>query len=209
MSIRIKMMRRVFTVFLFLALWIQGAQAQYTIEDIRKSYANVKEHIARMSGEFPGEGIPHEYYHLNVEQNLPGTGPHHEHLWMYYDELESDAIYPPHYLWFATKKYNYAAREYYEEYLYDNKGQLMFIYATNPDVVFGDIFEFRLYYDGQHLLKCIVKQRKWDEKSYREVYNGPEAPGTYIETIKMLRGSADINLRLFRQIEDVSYPYSE
>jgi hypothetical protein len=209
MSIRIKMMRRVFTVFLFLTLWIQGAQAQYTIEDIRKSYANVKEHIARMSGEFPSEGIPHEYYHLNVEQNLHGTGPHHEHLWMYYDELESDAIYPPHYLWFATKKYNYAAREYYEEYLYDNKGQLMFIYATNPDVVFGDIFEFRLYYDGQHLLKCIVKQRKWDEKSYREVYNGPEAPGAYIETIKMLRGSADVNLRLFRQIEDVSYPYSE
>ena len=203
------MMRRVFTVFLFLTLWIQGAQAQYTIEDIRKSYANVKEHISRMSGEFPSEGIPHEYYHLNVEQNLPGTGPHHEHLWMYYDELESDAIYPPHYLWFATKKYNYAAREYYEEYLYDNKGQLMFIYATNPDVVFGDIFEFRLYYDGQHLLKCIVKQRKWDEKSYREVYNGSEAPGTYIETIKMLRGSADVNLRLFRQIEDVSYPYSE
>ena len=85
----------------------------------------------------------------------------------------------------------------------------MFIYATNPDVVFGDIFEFRLYYDGQRLLKCIVKQRKWDEKTYHEVYNGPEIPGAYVETIKMLRGTADVNLRLFKQIEDVSYPYSE
>ncbi len=203
------MMRRVFTFFLFLALGVNVAHAQYTVEDIRKSYASVKDHIALMSGEFPSEGIPHEYYHLNVEQNLPGTGPHHEHLWMYYGELEAEAIYPPHYLWFATKKYNYAAREYYEEYLYDKKGQLMFVYATNPDVTFGDIYEFRLYYDGQHLLKCIVKQRKWDEKSYREVYNGPETPGTYIETIKMLRGNAEVNLRLFKQIDDVSYPYSE
>ena len=203
------MMRRTIVAIFLLTLWIQTAHAQYSIEDIRKSYANVKEHIAQMSGEFPSDGIPHEYYHLNVEQNLPATGPHHEHLWMYYGELEVDAIYPPHYLWFATKKYNYAAREYYEEYLYDNKGQLMFIYATNPDVIFGDIFEFRLYYDGQRMVKCIVKQRKWDEKTYREVYNGQEIPGAYIETIKMLRGNASVNLRLFKQIEDVSYPYSE
>ena len=71
------MMRRVFTFFLFLALGVNVAHAQYTVEDIRKSYASVKDHIALMNGEFPSEGIPHEYYHLNVEQNLPGTGPHH------------------------------------------------------------------------------------------------------------------------------------
>jgi hypothetical protein len=41
------------------------------------------------------------------------------------------------------------------------------------------------------------------------VYNGPETPGAYIETIKMLRGNAEVNLRLFKQIDDVSYPYSE
>ena len=161
-----------FVIIACLALGVQVAKAQYTIEDIRKSYASVKEYIAQMSGEFPTDGIPDEYYHLNIEQNLPGTGPHHEHLWMYYSELEGSPIYPPHYLWFATRKYNYAVREYYEEYLYDRKGQIMFIYATNPDVIFGEIFEFRLYYDGQRLLKCIVKQRKWDEKNYREVYNG-------------------------------------
>ena len=162
-----------------------------------------------MSGEFPAEGTPEEYYHLHVEQNLPGTGGHHEHLRMYYGELERDDIYPPHYLWFATRKYNFAVREYYEEYLYDNKGQIMFIYATNPDVVFGEMYEFRLYYDGQRLLKCIVKQRKVDEKNYREVYNGPAIPEAYTETTDMLRGTANVNLRLFKQIEDVAYPYSE
>ena len=132
-----------FVIIACLALGVQVAKAQYTIEDIRKSYASVKEYIAQMSGD-------------------------HEHLWMYYSELEGSPIYPPHYLWFATRKYNYAVREYYEEYLYDRKGQIMFIYASNPDVIFGEIFEFRLYYDGQRLLKCIVKQRKWDEKNYRE-----------------------------------------
>ena len=32
-----------------------------------------------------------------------------------------------------TAKYNFAAREYYEEYLYDDKGQVMFIYAYTPN----------------------------------------------------------------------------
>ena len=85
----------------------------------------------------------------------------------------------------------------------------MFIYATNPDVVFGEMYEFRLYYDGRRLLKCIVKQRKVDEKNYREVYNGPAIPEAYTETTDMLRGTANVNLRLFKQIEDVAYPYSE
>ena len=206
---RVGTMRRLFVVIACLALWAEAANAQYKIEDIRQSYANVKEHIGRMSGEFPAEGTPEEYYHLHVEQNLPGTGGHHEHLRMYYGELEGDVIYPPHYLWFATRKYNFAVREYYEEYLYDNKGQIMFIYATNPDVVFGEMYEFRLYYDGQRLLKCIVKQRKVDEKNYREVYNGPAIPEAYTETTDMLRGTANVNLRLFKQIDDVAYPYSE
>ena len=202
-------MRKMFVIIACLALGVQVAKAQYTIEDIRKSYASVKEYIAQMSGEFPADGIPDEYYHLNIEQNLPGTGPHHEHVWMYFSELDGTPIYPPHYLWFATRKYNYAVREYYEEYLYDRKGQIMFIYATNPDVIFGEIFEFRLYYDGQRLLKCIVKQRKWDEKNYREVYNGSAIPDAYTETTDMLIGKVGINLRLFKQIDDVSYPYSQ
>jgi hypothetical protein len=85
----------------------------------------------------------------------------------------------------------------------------MFIYATNPDVIFGEIFEFRLYYDGQRLLKCIVKQRKWDEKNCREIYNGSAIPDAYTETTDMLIGKVGINLRLFKQIDDVSYPYSQ
>ena len=202
-------MRRVIIVIAFLTFSTLVAHAQYTIEDIRKSYASVKEYIAQMSGDFPTDGIPHEYYHLNVEQNLPGTGPHHEHVWMYFGEQEVDAIYPPHYLWFTTKKYNYAVREYYEEYLYDNQGRIMFIYATNPDVVFGEIYEFRLYFDGQRLLKCIVKQRQADEKTYREVYNGPTIPEAYQETTGMLQGNATVNLRLFKEIDNVSYPYTE
>ena len=161
-------MRRVIIVIAFLTFSTLVAHAQYTIEDIRKSYASVKEYIAQMSGEFPTDGIPHEYYHLNVEQNLPGTGPHHEHVWMYFGEQEVDAIYPPHYLWFTTKKYNFAVREYYE-----------------------------------------VKQRQVDEKTYREVYNGPTIPEAYQETTGMLQGNATVNLRLFKEIDNVSYPYTE
>ena len=41
-----------FVIIACLALGVQVAKAQYTIEDIRKSYASVKEYIAQMSGEF-------------------------------------------------------------------------------------------------------------------------------------------------------------
>ena len=106
---------------------------KHTIESIRKEYQSVHEWIALMSDNFPSDGIPPEYFDLRVVQNLPATGPHHENIRMYYGELEPEEEgdpYPPHYLRFTTIKYNYAAREFYEEYLYDDKGQVMFIYAA-------------------------------------------------------------------------------
>ena len=121
---------------MFCATWILSATAQNTTEKIRQEYASVHEWISHMMPNEEGEtGMPPEYYELNVIQNLPGTGPHREVVRMFYGEEEAaeDVIYPPHYLRFATAMYNFAAREFYEEYLYDEKGRVMFIYAITPD----------------------------------------------------------------------------
>jgi hypothetical protein len=98
-----------------------------------------------------------EYYDLHVIQNLPATGPHHENIRMFYGKEEQEDEenynpYPPHYLRFTTAKYNFAARQFYEEYLYDNKGQVIFIYAITPDVDENmTLYELRMWFNGKHL----------------------------------------------------------
>ena len=140
--------------------WTLSASAQTTVESIRKEYQAVQQDIALMMPNEDGETpSPPVYYDLNVSQNLPGTGPHHEHIRMYYNELDADEdeVYPPHYLRFTTAKYNFAAREFYEEYLYDAKGQVMFIYVLTPDVA-DDLspYELRMWFDGKRLLRFRV-----------------------------------------------------
>ena len=192
---------------------LQTTLAQNTIASIRKAYQEQKGTIAQMSDEFPGEGAPPEYYHLQVVQNLPGTGPHHENVRMYYGYLPSEEEgdpYPPHYLSFASSKYNFAAREYYEEYLYDNKGQVMFIYARTPSDDLSTIYEFRLYFDDQRLLRLNVKasedfvsaNKTLDPASFKDVYTGTTIPEQYANYCSPYTTWARHYLDLFKSIDN-------
>ena len=200
---------------MFLGL-AQYALAQNTIASIRQAYQNQKEVIGQMSDNFPSEGVPPEYYHLHVAQNLPGTGGHHENVRFYYGEerTEEDEIYPPHYLTFVSSKYNFAAREFYEEYLYDDKGQVMFIYARTPDVDFPKIHEIRLYFDGDHLLRLNVKEaddlNSFEDNavstaSFKEVYTGTTIPEQYKEACSMYKSYARRFLEVFKAIDGNTY----
>ena len=197
--------------------WTLTASAQNTIESIRKTYQSVKEGIAQMSEDFPSEGIPPEYYHLRVLQNLPGTGGHEENIRMYYGELESEEEgdpYPPHYLRFATAKYNYAAREFYEEYLYDDKGQVMFIYALTPDVTLGEVwpYELRMWFDGKRLLRFNAKKfygtatyfdiNSLKEGSFKDEYTGKTIPEKFSDEVNRCKKSAQNKLKLFKAIDN-------
>ena len=205
------------TLLLLCTGWTLTASAQNTIESIRKTYQSVKEGIAQMSEDFPSEGIPPEYYHLRVLQNLPGTGGHEENIRMYYGELEPEEEgdpYPPHFLRFATAKYNYAAREFYEEYLYDDKGQVMFIYALTPDVTLSEVwpYELRMWFDGKRLLRFNAK--KFDETltytdintlkegSFKDEYTGKTIPEKFSEEANRCKQSAQSKLKLFKAIEN-------
>ena len=207
-------------VLLTILLCVEGvltASGQHTIESIRKDYQGVQEWISQMSDNFPTDGIPSEYYDLRVEQNLPGTGPHHEDIRMYYGEEESedDPIYPPHYLCFTRVKYNYAAREFYEEYLYDDKGDVMFIYAITPDVEGGgDVwpYELRMWFDGKRLLRFNAKKFEGPldyidiatlkKGTFKDEYTGKDIPEKYSSEADRCKEGAQRYLRLFKAIDN-------
>ncbi len=201
-------MKRLTTTLLVTLAMLQVAEAQHTIAIIRKAYQEQKELMALMSDNFPAEGCPPEYYHLHVAQNLPGTGPHHENIRMYYGEVETeeDVISPPHRLTFVSSKYNFAAREFYEEYLYDKQGQVMFIYARTPDVDFPKVHELRIYLDGQRLLWFSVKESEGqDHLLFKDIYTGDSIPEPYKAFCSRYQGQAQHFLKLFKSIEERNY----
>ena len=203
-----------FTLLLCMA-WMLTVSAQNSIESIRKEYQGVQQWINQMSENFPSDGIPSEYYDLRVEQNLPGTGPHHESIRMYYGELEPEEEgdpYPPHYLRFARVKYNYAAREYYEEYLFDDKGNVMFVYAITPDVIDDMVpYELRMWFDGKRLLRFNAK--KFDgsltyidiatlkKGTFKDEYTGKTIPEKFDSETDRCKQGAQRYLTLFKSID--------
>ena len=202
-----------FTLLLCLS-WAMTAFAQNTIESIRKEYQEVHEWIARMEpNEDGGHDWPPEYFDVHVVQNLPATGPHDEKIRMFYGEKETeeDLVYPPHYLRFTTAKYNFAAREFYEEYLYDNKGQVMFIYAISPDV--GDDltpYELRMWFDGERLLRFTAKKAEGEyenlrKATYKETYSGKTIPELYQREAGRCQQRARRFITMFDGIDENTY----
>lgn len=213
-----KMIKKVL-ICLFCATWILSATAQNTIESIRKEYNDVHVWISHMT---PGDdgiyGEPPEYFELYVVQNLPATGKHEEKVRMFYGEIESedDPIYPDHYLRFATAKYNFAAREFYEEYLYDEKGRVMFIYAITPDADPNMTpYELRMWFDGKRLLRFTAK--KYDgpkgyldiaslrKGTFKEVYSGTDIPEMYQVEANRCKDRALRFLEMFKGIDNNTY----
>ena len=183
------MKKLVFTLSLCV-LCTLTAGAQNSVENIRKTYQEVHQWIAQMTPNKDGESaMPPEYYDLRVEQNLPGTGPHHESIRMFYGD---------HYLRFTTAKYNFAAREFYEEYLYDEKGRVMFIYALTPDVELGEVqpYELRMWFDGSRLLRFMAK------KAGKEEFSGATIPEKFRSETDRCRQRAKRYLSMFKGIDE-------
>lgn len=212
-------MKKLIVIALMMVGGLQVVCAQNTIQSIREAYQAQKKVIADMCETYPYEGMPPALYHLKVLMNLPATGLHEENIRMYFGEQEQDDEenynpYPPHFLSFLTTKYNYAARQFYEEYLYDNQGQLMFIYAQTPDIDMGCMHELRLYFDGQKLLRLNVKKSEelesFDDTAtkkagFKDVYTGTTIPEAYQEFCDIYIAKAKQFLGMFKSIDNVVY----
>lgn len=206
------MKKKILTIILLTVCW-QTAMAQNTVESIRERYQAMKEYVATHQGVDKWDGADFGlFYHLEGRQWLPGTGGHIEDTFLYYGEEEKDdeVIYAPHYVKFVTKKYNYAAREYYEEYLYDADGNVAFIYAYDPMTQFeGDQddlqYEFRFYLNKGKLLKAIVKCKRYDETEFKEVWNANTIKPVYADQLDRYKGVAKQMRELFINIEKEAY----
>ena len=221
------MRKRARMTLLLCVAWALTAVAQNTVESIRKQYQEVYEWIGHMSDEFPAEGIPPEYFDLHVAQNLPGTGPHHENVRMYYGDKEPELVdgeeegvnpYDDHYLLFVTAKYNFAAREFYEEYLYDEQGNVIFIYAITPDVEEpGNMspYELRMWFDGDRLLRFMAKRFDGQPEgldiatlkkgTFKEEHTGKTIPAKYEREASRCQLRAKRFLTMFQGIDDNTY----
>ena len=118
------------------------------VKSVRAAYAAAKEKINLTTQE---DGAPRNDMVATIRCMVPATGPRTEVFHCYFD-LETDEN-GAHYLpYFITRKYNVAAREFYEEYLYDPvEGRLRFVLLQ------GDTFEGgknteRYYYDDEGML---------------------------------------------------------
>ena len=202
-----------FVVLLLFALSLQTIGAQNTIESIRQRYADAKAYVSTHTGENISDGADFGlYYHLEARQWLPGTGGHIEHTYLYYGEQESDddVIYAPHYLKFATKRFNFAAREYYQEFLYDEDGKVAFIYGYDPMTKLeGDEddqqYEFRFYFSNGRLIRAIIKRKSYDEEEFRQIYSGSTLKPAYQSDFDNLVSASRALRQLFIDIEKEAY----
>ncbi len=178
-----------------------GIDAQTTVEDIRKAYNSIKDELAEMMKE---DGMPAAYCQLHVAQNLPGTGPHFEDVLFYWGDNDDDEIYPTHYVRYASTKYNYAAREFYEEYMFDQQGNTLFIYARTPDFDFanGLIYDFRFYFNKGKVMSVIVKSSADGGKTFKEVYSGNNVSKQYTDEFKRCISASKKYKRLYDSIDN-------
>ena len=208
------MRKTVFMLLCFLAS-MQLVRAQDALESIRQRYASIKKYIETHQGNNPYDGAEWaEFYHLQGQQMLPGTGGHKDDIYMYWDEREEEKIYPSHYLIFATRKYNYSAISYYEEYLYDENGELAFAYIHNPSWSSDGEgeqkeYEFRFYLRKGRLIEAIIKSRDNEQQAYKELYKGPKLPTSYVNVFEEYIHQAEKLKRMFTEIEEVTYDYDE
>ena len=182
----------------------QTAKPQDPKAAIRKHYAAAKAYVEQQQQvEDGGDIYPvTQCFTAQVKQNLPATGYHYEDMKMYYREelKEEGQIYPDLFLDFATKRYNFAAREYYEEYLYDQQGRIEFIYSAQPDLSDGKDYELRFYFNNGELIEVIVKSRQMDGGTFDTIYQGKTVPAPYSDSYKSRLGAAKGIMALFKTI---------
>ena len=200
--------RKIFLSLLFAAGSVLSASAQDAVSLIRKHYAEAQQKVAEYTkNEQEGEMPFPQYYELKISQNLPGSGPHVERVKLYFyehdlaDEYEPGGALLSRSVHFVTTKYNYAAREFYEEYLYDEQGNIEFAYLRNADMNEFTGGELRLYFKQAKLIKVLVNLRDPQTEKYNQTYSGATLPSQYQSTYDLCMLHVDRFKSLFAEID--------
>lgn len=122
----------------------QSGRASEVVAQIRIRYTQAKEMINY------NNTIPEAKNQLIVNGSFmcPATGHRDEQIQYYFtsnykEDVDRYVSIP----YFIMRSYNVAARSFYEEFLYDEQGTLIFSYCKNDNFE-GGIDESRYYWDG-------------------------------------------------------------
>ena len=141
------------TTILVLALGAAASAQNDTdvVKEVRAAYAAAKEKIQQRQEE---TGEPRNDAVVTLHYNVPATGPRTTVAHCYFD-LDTDEDGAHYYPYFITLKYNVAAREFYEEYLFHpESGRLQFVFIQQ-DTYEGTKNEERYYYDDLGKLASV------------------------------------------------------
>lgn len=123
-------MRKLLMMWVLLLAGMAAQAQQAEVAEIRKLYAAAKQQMAdRKKAQLP----PNETV-VNSDYMAPGAGPVKDVTHYFYYERPDQNLGTFDYIpYFITRKYNVGAREYYQEFLYDKEGNLMFFFWKGPE----------------------------------------------------------------------------
>jgi len=132
-----RMKKVLFTIVMLLSAVAVQAQtspaAKKEVAEIRKQYAEAKQEMEALD-KMEREGLTPNKTVFSSNYNEEGTGPTKELITYYhrvaYDEEAEISFHRP---FFITRKFNVAAREFYQEFMFDKTGNLKFFFEKNPD----------------------------------------------------------------------------
>ena len=150
---------------------------------------------------------PLNYTIVVRNQNWAAVGMRSDSIWFYYNELRDDEEepYPNDYaLRMVHRTYNVAARDYLEEYLFDDNGKPLFFFTHFTEMLnsIDDTFEFevRYYYDEngkniRSIFKMMDKNGKMKEITTK----------SHPEVVKELDGLTSPDFKYVKNIFDAIY----
>ena len=168
------MMKTIFALCaLLLAAIPAGAQtsaaAKNRVAEIRKLYEDAQARIA-FADTMKTDGLPRNDMVVTGDYMVAGAGPCTDVTHYYFDgdfdEEASQEIFKPY---FITHRYNVAATKFYQEFLFDDKGDLVFYYEKET----SENNETRFYFgsqeqgaDDEGLIHEITKGTRTIEPSF-------------------------------------------
>lgn len=170
--------------------------SQNTIENIREAYYKATERAKSANDDYPVSSMD-----LTTKRILPGSGEQTIKQKIYFvDEYDFEADKENVQITFTTLSYNFAARQYYEEYLYDDSNNLIFAYRRYPSDESSDMIEIRIYYDNNNIIKVLIKSKSEAKKQFEQTYSGTTVPEMYIQVANDIKSTSDKNILLMKSI---------
>lgn len=202
-------MKRLVTMALLLcfALPMMAQNKNKKVEDrIQLAREKYSEGLALIA-ENSADQYPLNYTIVVRKQNWAAVGMRSDSIWFYYNELRDDEEepYPDGYaLRMVHRTYNVAARDYLEEYLFDDNGKPLFFFTHFTEMLssIDDTFEFevRYYYDENgKIIRSIFKLM--DEKGKMKEITSKSHP----EVVQELDGLTSPDFDYVKMIFDAIY----